>query len=161
MKKVLPLFLLILFCLSSFGQEKDKCITFILLIDGELPTTTDITDGTIIFNDSAGIKKDEISFDFHVGRIQMSLQDYKKLFSIDAGNRIFIRFKYKKFYPKYAEYAYEKEIPNGWFNKDYMIFKIYNAFNKAARARYFFKHGEKYLIQIKIPGSSTLLITRK
>lgn len=160
MKRFFLYLSLALYSSALFGQAQDKRLTFILIIDDELPVT-DITNGIFLFKDSAGTIKDKISFDYKVGGLLMSSSDYKKLLSPNPEHRIFIKFKHIEFRPHHVEYTYEKEIPNGWINKEYIIFRVFNASNKVNRTKYFFKQGEEYLIQIKIPGSSTLLITRK
>jgi hypothetical protein len=160
MKKAAFFIFLTLFSSALLGQGQDKRLTFILTIDDELPVT-DITDGVFLLKDSTGTIKDKISFDYHVGGLGISAVDYKTLFASNPEYSIFIKFKHTVFRPNYTEYIYEKEIPRKWLNEEYIILKIYNASNKVSRAKYFFKHGQKYLIRIKIPGSSTILITRK
>lgn len=157
MKKVLYLFLL-LYSSASLGQEQNKRLTFILSIDNEV-TITGVTDGVFLLRDSTGAIKDKLPFDYHVGGLIMSPSDYKKLFSYDPKYRISIKFKYTEFRPRCGEHTYEEEIPKGWLNEEYMIFNVYNASNKGNRAKYFFKPGQEYLIQIKIPSYSTILIT--
>jgi hypothetical protein len=156
MRKVILCLFLVIFNSILYGQIKNERLTFILFIDNKLPVT-DVTDGEILIKDSSGIKMDEIPFDFHVGGLLMSSLDYKKLFNINPKLRIFIKFKYKVFYPKYDEFLYESEIPVGWLNKEYIILKVYNKSDKINREKYVFGNGEKYLVQIMIPGSSSIL----
>jgi hypothetical protein len=159
MKKGILYLFLVIFVSNLYGQTKNERLTLILFIDNKLPVT-DVTDGEILLKDSSGIKKDEIKFDFHVGGLLMSSPDYEKLLNINRGSRIIIKFKYKVFYPKFGEFSYEIEIPEGWINKEYIILKIYNESNKINREKYFFKNGQKYLVQIIIPGSSSILKTK-
>ena len=160
MKKVFLYLLLTVQTLTLFGQEQSKRLTFILSIDDQLPVT-DITDGTFLIMDSVGTIKEKIPFNYHVGGLGLSLSDYKKLFASNSDSRILIRFKHVQFRPTYVEYSYEKEIPKGWLNEEYMVLKVYNKSVKSNRAKYFYKPGQRYIIQVKIPGSSTIPITRK
>ena len=160
MKKALLCLFLALYSSGLLAQEQSKRLTFILFIDSQLPTTG-ITDGMFLLKDSSGVIKDKMPFDYHVGGLVMAASDYEKLFKSTSEYRIFVKFKYAEFRPENIQNTYEKEIPKGWLNDEYIILKVYNYANKANRAEYVFKPREEYLIQIKIPASSTILITHK
>lgn len=151
--------ILILSNLYLFGQEKSKRLTFILSIDGELPVS-DIKDGFFMSGDSLGCIKDTIPFEYHVGYLSMSPANYKKFFSLNPSSRVFINFLHLLFRPQHFEKIYRKEIPREWLNEEYIILKVYNVSNKESRAKYYFKPEEQSLIQIIIPGNSTILTTR-
>ncbi len=114
-----------------------------------------------LLKDNSDAIKDTIPFDYHVGGLVMTASDYKKLFVSAPNYRVSVKFRYTEFRPQYIQNDYEKEIPKGWLNEEYTILKVYNYANKVSRAEYVFKANEKYLIQIKIPASSTILITHK
>jgi hypothetical protein len=159
MKKIIVIIGLAFCTLMSSAQQQDKRLNFILFIDNELPLIG-ITDGLILFKDDQGFIKDSLPFSYHVGALAMSSTNYEKLFASNLNYRILIKFNYKLFRPKYQVFNYEGEIPPGWLNEEYIIFKVYNSSNKTSKAKYLFQNGNKYIVQVIIPSKSTTLNKR-
>ena len=164
--------ILILFfgCFSAiaFAQEKTKRLPFVLLIDNEVPDPS-IIKGIFLIKDSIGMIKDSIKFDYQIGGLDLESSAYNKFFKVNQTYNIFVRFKEKDFKLN-TTYIYQEQIPNkyindeypnGFINERYFIVKIFNKFNGDSRAKYYFKKNENYIVQIEIPGFSSLLPTLK
>lgn len=160
MRKILLSFILVLYGLSLFAQEADKRLTFILLIDNEV-AANDISDGMFLLQDSTGVVRDKLPFTYHVGSLSMSLADYNKLFGSNKGYKVVLTFIHTEFRPRYSQHTYEKLIPSEWLNEQYIILKVYNRSLSANRSKYVFGKGQQYLIQVKVPGSGSILVTHK
>jgi hypothetical protein len=149
----------IIFSSSLFAQEQSKRLNFILLIDNEIPVAS-VYDGFFLIKDSAGIK-DKIPFDYQVGGLVMSSSNYRKLFLQYSGSEIDINFKYRKLDSNSDEaHEYKKKIPEGWMNEMYIIFKVYNYYNKESRKKYFLKKDD-YGIEISVPGAGSVIPIRQ
>src|ERR1700679_204702 len=103
--------------LTVLAQEKTERVNFIITIDNEFPDA-DIIDGEILIKNSNGEIKNKITFNYNVGALWVSPPDYNKLFNVNKGDDVFIRFKQKNLSLD-TEYFYEKEIPPEWINSDY------------------------------------------
>jgi hypothetical protein len=168
MKKIL-LFILIAFpFLTVCGQETAiERLPFVLLIDNEVPDPSYIH-GVFLIKDSLNIVRDSVKFKYEVGSLTMTKPDYDKLFSVKQVNNIAIKLIQYGFNSDTTDtsYVYEyhipnkyinQEYPNGFMNKTYFIFKIFNKFNIDSRTKYYFTKDENYIVQIIIPGSETLI----
>jgi len=164
MRKVNLILFIATFYLSCYGQEKKESMPFVLLIDNEVPNPSYIT-GRFLIKDSLDVVKDSINFDYEVGKLNLTKSDFNKFFNVKQDFNIFLKFELKQLQPdttfifiKQIHNKYiNREYPNGFINKGYFIVKIFNKFNKENRAKYYFKKDENYIVQIKIPGFSTLL----
>jgi len=142
------------------AQDGTMRMNFVLEIDNEIPVAT-IYDGVFLIKDSAGNIKDKIPFDYEVGGLSMSSSNYHKLFFQYLKDEVTINFSYRNLDTNSSEaYKYEKEIPKGWLNETYMIFKVYNYYNRESRKKYFLKKGG-YGVEIRVPGAGSVIPTRK
>jgi len=157
-------------CLSviAFAQERTKRLPFILLIDNEIPDPS-IINGVFIIKDNTGTVKDSIKFKYEIGGLDMDQSAYNKFFNVKQSYNIFVKFN-EQSAKLDTTYVYQKQIPNkyinseypnGYINKRYFAIKIFNKFNVESRSKYYFKMNESYVVQIIIPGFSTILPTLK
>ena len=150
----------ITYSLNLFGQDQNKRLNFILLIDNEIPKTS-IYDGFFFIKNNIGVIKDSIAFDYQVGALMMTDFDYKRLFSQDQKSKIIIKFKFKRFFPDSAVVSqYEYAIPANWVNEKYMILKVYNRYNNESREKYYFNK-DSYRIIIETPLGGNVIATKK
>lgn len=161
MKMKMFLFLcFIMFNLTLFGQDQNKRLNFILLIDNEIPKTS-IYDSFFKIKDSTGVIKDQIAVDYQVGGLIIPGSYYKKLFLQNSKSKIVIQFKYKIFLPDSAQVnQYEYEMPANWFNEKYIILKVYNYSNKESRRKYYFNK-KSYRIIIQTPLGGNVIATKR
>ncbi|WP_068402791.1 hypothetical protein [Pedobacter cryoconitis] len=159
MKKII-LFcgLLMLISFNAHTQQFTKQFNFVLQIDDEIPEM-DIHDGFFIVKDSTGkFIKDQIPFEYHVGRLMLPSEGYNKLYTMLSKHRIFIRFKLRELHPQAFDVQYEGEIPFYFLNEEYLICRIYNIKSKENRLKYNFR-GKKYLFNLIMPGTAMILLT--
>jgi len=165
MKKLLFFLFLVFYVSISLSQERNNRMTFIIVIDNDLVDGSEIIDHKFLLKDSTGNIKDEINFDYQIGKLIMPQSDYDKLFKIKSGYKLYAKFIDRRFDPD-SDYTYEisiptkfinEEYPTGFINTGYFILKIYNAFNAESRAKYYFKKDENYIYQLIIPGMATLI----
>lgn len=158
--KLLLFIILFSSALNTLGQEQKKRINFILLIDNDIPKTN-VYEGYVLIKDSLDTLKDKFSFDYQVGGLLLSNSNYRDLFSKYSRCKIIISFKYEQLHLNESKvFEYEKEIPAGWLNEVYIIFKIYNYSNLESRKKYFLKKNS-YAIEINVPGAGSSIPLRK
>jgi|GEM_PF-1545271 len=150
-------FILLLLSLKLFSQEEKKSLPFVLLINDEV-VESGIYDGAFIAKDSSGIVKYEFPFIYHVGRLDLSKEDYRKFFTLNSIVTLFFKFKYKNDLTNYNEMSYEGLIPVHWRNDEYTICHIYDVSKAENKMKYDFG-GKKYIVKITIPASTYLLRT--
>ena len=149
--------LLLLVCRCVLGQDQNRRLNFVFVIDNEVPDIAVISNGFFLAKDSSGNLKDSIPFKYEVGDLMMSSDDYRKLFLDTYTAKLFMNFAWLEYMKGDTEiHYYEREIPRGWINKLYMILYIYNYSNKESRTKYAIDKGG-YNIRIMIPGMSMVV----
>lgn len=114
-----------------FGQDVPRDLTFILLIDDQVPTGF-VGGFKLKTSDNFGKVTDSILFDYEVGRLLFHTgADYKKFIQSDNKLKVTFQFSYQSPYPEENKYFYtEEEMPIRYFKEKYMIFRVYNYANK-------------------------------
>jgi hypothetical protein len=135
---------------NGFAQEANSHMTFILLIDDEVPVRN-IIDGFFSLYDSAGYSESCIPFNYHVGWIELTDSDYHKLLFHRPNDRIAFSFTYKVSDSSRIYKHYTLEIPQEMINKVYLIIGVYNYENLESREKYFIPGGS-YGATISSPG---------
>lgn len=130
-------------------QDVPKGLTFILLIDDQVPTGF-VGRFQLKTSDNFGKITDSILFDYEVGRLVFHTDaDYKKFIGSDNKLKVTFQFHYQSPYPEENKYFYTEEMLLRYFKEKYMIFRVYNYSNKKNRGKFFQKkgYGAEYQIQ--------------
>ncbi|MEZ4910563.1 MAG: hypothetical protein R2774_06845 [Saprospiraceae bacterium] len=108
----------------NMAQENFRNFDFVICVDEEIVTA--LTRPVIISNLGNNISKN-INLIYHPGNLSMSSKDYDIIFS-DQDIQLAIQFDYYKYSPNGNQkiYNYNFEIDRNWFEKNYVIVKIYN-----------------------------------
>ena len=153
-------FLLLLFnSTTSIAQLENQRMTFLIVIDNEYPSS-DIISSKFIVEDSTNNIKDQINFEYNVGKLIMSQIDYEKLFKLKPGYKLFIKLVRRNL-DLNTDYTYNAQIPKQFINDIYIIVRIYNRYDKENQVKYYFENEQTYISQIIIPGYRTILTTLK
>lgn len=145
----------IFFTSSLFAQanmEEKVRHNLILIVDNAFLDLT-IYDDFLTLTDSTGIITDKFPFKYYMADIELSTNDYLKLFNLENGTQVEIQFKFRRFSPDYFEQVYYFKIDKNWISKAYMVLNIYNKTKKNTK-KYAFKNN-KYIIEFMSPEVRT------
>jgi len=160
MKKTLLIFvsLTLVFILTVIAQEKKTSLPFIIVIDNEFPDGSDIVNSKLLVTDSLGNLQDSINCDYSIGKLLILKSDYQRLFKFKANSatRIYFQFIRRKL-DLGTDFIYKSEFLANELNDQYIILRVFNAYNKESREKYYFKKGQSYIYQIITPGFATIL----
>lgn len=108
----------------SMAQENRKSFDFIVCVDEEIATS--LTRPVIIAKQGTNVLK-RIDISYHAGNLSLSSEDYNMIFS-EQEITLFLQFDYYQYSSKGKQeiYNYEIEIGKNWFEKTFVILKIYN-----------------------------------
>lgn len=117
----------------SMAQENRKSFDFIVCVDEEIATS--LTKPVIIAKQGTNVLK-RIDISYHAGNLSLSSEDYNMLFS-EQEITLFLQFDYYQYSSKGKQeiYNYEIEIGKNWFEKTFVILKIYNLDKKKYKKR--------------------------
>lgn len=117
----------------SMAQENRKSFDFIVCVDEEIATS--LTKPVIIAKQGMNVLK-RIDISYHAGNLSLSSEDYNMLFS-EQEITLFLQFDYYQYSSKGKQeiYNYEIEIGKNWFEKTFVILKIYNLDKKKYKKR--------------------------
>jgi hypothetical protein len=106
------------------AQENRKSFDFIVCVDEEIATS--LTRPVIIAKQGTNVLK-RIDISYHAGNLSLSSEDYNMIFS-EQEITLFLQFDYYQYSSKGKQeiYNYEIEIGKNWFEKTFVILKIYN-----------------------------------
>ncbi len=141
-------------CLSA--QTKQQQLTLIVVIDRDI--SQDLINGKFFIKDKGGQSIDEMPFREWVGQLEMTSEDFKKLFAFKKDDTLYVTFKYNN-YKLDTNYVYEGKIPKSLVNPRYLILNFYNKKNQESRGKYVFTKHQDYLLQVAAPGYGTILKT--
>lgn len=118
----------------SMAQENRKSFDFIVCVDEEIATS--LTRPVIIAKQGANVLK-RIDISYHAGNLSLSSEDYNMIFS-EQEITLFLQFDYYQYSSKGKQetYNYEIEIGKNWFERTFVILKIYNLDKKKYRKRF-------------------------
>lgn len=142
----------------QWAQFKTQQLIFLVSIDREI--SQDIINGAFEIKDTTGKQIDELPFSIWVGRLEMSNQNYKKLFKIGFKDTLYVTFANNNF-QLHTDYVYQVKIPKKMMNNKYLILNIYNQKNEESRKKYMFDDNQEYVIQVESPGYNTPLRINK
>lgn len=108
----------------SMAQENRKIFDFIVCVDEEIATS--LTRPVIVAKQGTNVLK-RIDVSYHAGNLSLSSEDYNMIFS-EQEITLFLQFDYYQYSSKgkLEIYNYEIEIGKNWFEKTFVILKIYN-----------------------------------
>ena len=156
MKKIFLITVCLFMTGCLFAQTKQQQLTLIVVIDRDI--SQDLINGKFIIKDKEGQSIDEMPFREWVGQLEMTSEDFKKLFTFKKEDTLYVTFKYNS-YKLDTNYVYEGKIPKSLVNPRYIILNFYNKKNKESREMYVFTKNQDYLLQVAGPGYGTILKT--
>lgn len=117
----------------SMAQENIKKFDFIVCVDEEIATT--LTRPVIIAKKGVNVLK-RIEISYYAGNLSLSSEDYNMVFS-EQEITLYLQFDYYQYSSKGQQkiYNYEIEIGKNWFEKTFVILKIYNLDKKNYKKR--------------------------
>lgn len=117
----------------SMAQENIKKFDFIICVDEEIATS--LTRPVIIAKQGVNVLK-RIEISYYAGNLSLSSEDYNMIFS-EQEITLYLQFDYYQYSSKGQQeiYNYEIEIGKNWFEKTFVILKIYNLDKKKYKKR--------------------------
>ncbi|HFG0566835.1 TPA: hypothetical protein ACGFUW_002625 [Flavobacterium psychrophilum] len=154
--------ILILFFLVTpnymFGQEKNKNISFILVIDDEIVSTS--VEITFYLNSENSTEK--VSATYYPGTLSMSKSDYEKIISTETKS-IYLKY-FGTIYTngKQNYYDFEIEYNKIWLADTYNILRFYNLDKKKYKKLYEPLSKQKnYTFELSSPNNTFLRIRKR
>lgn len=143
------------FILSTNAQDADKSFDFIITIDEVIVPS--LMNTKIIIQDNNGEKS--IPFQYRPGNLSLTEQDYNLIESTNG--KIFIQFANNDYTEKeHQVYRYDIEIGKNWFEKTYIILKVYNTSKKKYKKIFEPIEDTNYTFELEY-GDGSMLRTRK
>jgi len=156
MKRIL-LILISFFVIGRLSaQSKQQQLTLIIVIDRHIDQ--DIVNGKFVIKDKDRRPIDEMPFREWVGKLEMTNEDYKKVFTFKQEDSLYVTFENNNFELD-TNYVYEGKIPKSLVNPQYLILNFYNKKNKESREKYVFVGSNDYILEVLSPGYGTIMKT--
>lgn len=140
-----------------FGQEENKNISFILVIDDEIISTS----VGITFYINSENSNEKISATYYPGTLLMKKSDYEKLISTET-KTIYLRY-FGTIYTNGKENYndFEIEYNKNWLQDTYNILRFYNLDKTKYKKRYEPLSKEKnYTFELSSPNTTLLRVKR-
>jgi hypothetical protein len=158
MKRV---FLIIAFSLLNqltFGQETTRDYDLIVTIDGVVIQT--LANPQIIIKRGDSVLK-TMKVSYHPGDLSINEEDFNQL--PDGEKSVYLKFDYSEFSLKDGNqkvHNYEIEMGKNWFDKSYMIVKIYNTCKKENK-KLVPLDGKTYTFDLDYSGGQMIRVRKK
>lgn len=145
---------------SQIINAQDKLINFdfIISIDGEVIQT--LTNPQIVIKKDKAILK-TINISYHPGNLSINQEDINIL--PEGENTIYLKFDYSEYSTKKDEqeiHNYEIEMGKNWFDKSYIIIKIYNTYKKQNK-KLLPLDGKTYTFDLDYSGGQMIRVRKK
>ena len=154
MKILIVIVLLIPFIchMNSFGQKKTKCINLVISIDDNVVV------GSIyrlrIIESEMNDKKRIVYMGYVPGELSIKQADLREILS-DKEKTIFLAFDYYEYIKeKQISHNYKIEIDKGWFQKAYIVLRIYNLDKERYQKIFEPLEGCNYTYELDFPSNS-------
>jgi hypothetical protein len=157
MKKIFFIIAYSLFSQLGIAQEETKHFDFIISIDENIVQT--LTNPQIVIKNSNDISK-TIKISYHPGNLSINQEDFNML---PEGEKImYLRFDYSEYSKKGNQetHNYEIEMGKNWFDKSYMIIKIYNTCKKQNKKLEPLE-GKTYTFDLDYSGGQMIRVRKK
>jgi hypothetical protein len=158
MKKLFLIIVCSLVSQMTIAQEGMRHFDFIISIDGDIIQT--LTNPQIVIKSSSNTLK-AIAVSYHPGNLSISQEDFNML---PEGEKImYLKFDYSEFSTKKGEqetHNYEIEIGKNWFEKAYMIIKVYNTCKKQNKKLEPLE-GKTYTFDLDYAGGQMIRVRKK
>lgn len=153
------IFLVLFVCLLTdltYGQDK-RSFNFIIVVDETIVPN--------LSNSRLLMKKENellstINIEYWPGNLSLTHTDYNLILNTD--NDLYLKFDYYDYSMGLQKvYNYEIKIGKNWFEKSYLILKIYNTNKKKYRKIISPVKGTNYTFEIDYGGGSAIQIRRR
>ncbi len=158
MKKTFLIIVYSLFSQFSVAQEGTKHFDFIISIDGNIMQT--LTNPQIVIKNDKDILK-TINVSYHPGNLSINQEVISML--PEREKTIYLKFDYSEYSTKKGEqeiHNYEIEMGKNWFDKSYMIVKIYNTYKKQNK-KLLPLDGKTYTFDLDYSGGQMIRVRKK
>ncbi len=155
MKNVLLVLFLVFLTVCTYGQGKSD-FDFIIVIDEAIATS--------LSNPKLLIKKENellssINISFKPGNLSIDTEDYNLI--VNSNDDLYLKFDYYDYSrDKQEVYNYNIKIGKNWFEKSYLILRIYNTSKKKYKQKLTPIKGTNYAFEIDYGGGSTIQIRK-
>ncbi|MBB5648939.1 hypothetical protein [Pedobacter cryoconitis] len=155
MKNILLVLLLIFLTTCSYGQSKSD-FDFIIVIDEAIVTS--------LSNPKLLIRKENellsgINISFKPGNLSLNTADYKII--ANSNDDLYLKFDYYDYSKgKQEVYNYDIKIGKNWFEKSYLILRIYNTSKKKYKKKLIPIKGTNYAYEIDYGGGAAIQIRK-
>lgn len=157
MKKIFYiLFACVLTTNAIYSQDKSN-FDFVIVIDEAVVNS--------INNPKLLIRKENellssLDIQYHPGNLSLKTADYNLVANSD--NDLYLKFDYYDYSSGSQKvYNYDIKIGKNWFEKSYIIFRLYNTDKKKYKKMFDPIEGTKYTYEIDYAGGSMLRVRKK
>lgn len=158
--KFISILILFIFITPNYilGQENNKNISFILVIDDEIISTS----VGITFYINSENSEERISATYYPGTLSMSKSDYEKITSTET-KTIYLRY-FGTIYTNGKENYndFEIEYNKNWLNDTYNILRFYNLDKAKYKKRYEpLSNKKNYTFEVSSPNTTFLRVKNR
>ncbi|MDI1254574.1 MAG: hypothetical protein PSV16_00610 [Flavobacterium sp.] len=140
----------VLFAMSMNAQRKSY--DFIIMVDEEIIPS--MTNARLVIN-----KSKEIPIQYYPGNLSISLTD-SELLESNIGE-IILKFSTNDYSGKEQRVNnYEIEVGKNWFEKSYIILRIYNTYKKKYKKEFEPLKGKDYTFELEYAGGQMLQVRK-
>jgi len=155
MKNILLVLFLAFLTTYTYGQDKSN-FDFIIVIDETIVTS--------LSNPKLLIRKENellsnIDISFKPGGLSLKTADYNSI--VNSNNDLYLKFDYYDYSrDKQKVYNYDIKIGKNWFEKSYLILRIYNTTKKKYKQKLTPIKGTNYAFEIDYGGGSAIQVRK-
>lgn len=158
MKKILLMLFSTTLMSVLYGQESNKKLDFIIVVDEQIVIGTVSNLKLILQRDR---KDDIVKVYYHPGSLEIPFSGYEKMLS-DVIDSLYIDFTYYEYTgQKQKVYHYKIELKKLWLKESFVILKIYNLDKKKYKNDFQPLKGRNYTFEIDSPSYTFRRIREK
>ncbi len=141
------------------AQVEKKEFNYIICVDEDIIK--------VLQNPKITVKKDnviikEIPVLYYPGRLLLNTEDYEYISLLTEYEKLYLKFSYNDYSNKNKQevFNYEIEIGVNWFDKSYLILKIYNTCKKQYKNKLEPLEGKKYTFDLETSNGQMIRIRK-
>jgi len=155
MKKNIIVFFICLFAGSAYGQDKSN-FDFIIVVDETIVTSLSNT-RLLIRKGNELLSNMDVSY--KPGNLSLNVADYNLI--ANSNDDLYLKFDYYDYSRgKQETYNYDIKIGKNWFEKSYLILRIYNTNKKKYKKKLIPVKGINYVFEIDYGGGSAIQVRK-
>lgn len=159
MRRIFIIVLVVFNLQALIAQVDKKEFNYIICVDEEIIKVLQ-NPKIIIQKDNIIVK--EIPLSYYPGKLTLNTEDYEYIYSLTQYEKLYIKFSYNDYSNKNKQevFNYEIEIGKNWFDKSYLILKVYNTCKKQYKNKLEPLEGKRYTFDLETSNGQMIRIRK-